>query len=235
MFVRTGSWQPSLPRPPPPDTHKKHCVKTLTDTTCTALGKTLANTLRYCPPPPHTHTHKSTGQNPGHSITAPPPPVVVSPPQSLRHNSNGRFVTVCGDGEYVIYTALAWRNKSFGRWVGVLQKYPSLRKGGMMARTCKALAPILAAKGVLRSSLNHVTVNVSVTVSRPGMLRCAVPGGMIACVHNGRLTSCAVLCYGVLYNPPLHHENIFMCPAVRWSLCGARRAATTPSVRQAGV
>lgn len=25
-----------------------------------------------------------------------------------------RFVTVCGDGEYIIYTALAWRNKSFG-------------------------------------------------------------------------------------------------------------------------
>lgn len=22
---------------------------------------------------------------------------------------------VCGDGEYVIYTALAWRNKSFGQ------------------------------------------------------------------------------------------------------------------------
>ncbi|KAI8462483.1 MAG: coatomer WD associated region-domain-containing protein [Monoraphidium minutum] len=35
-------------------------------------------------------------------------------PQSLRHNPNGRFVTVCGDGEYVVYTALAWRNKSFG-------------------------------------------------------------------------------------------------------------------------
>jgi coatomer subunit beta' len=27
---------------------------------------------------------------------------------------NGRFVTVCGDGEYIIYTALAWRNKAFG-------------------------------------------------------------------------------------------------------------------------
>ena len=26
----------------------------------------------------------------------------------------GRFVTVCGDGEYIIYTALAWRNKAFG-------------------------------------------------------------------------------------------------------------------------
>ncbi|KAI3425793.1 hypothetical protein D9Q98_007768 [Chlorella vulgaris] len=35
-------------------------------------------------------------------------------PQSLEHSPNGRFVTVCGDGEYVIYTALAWRNKSFG-------------------------------------------------------------------------------------------------------------------------
>ncbi|AQL04344.1 Coatomer subunit beta'-3 [Zea mays] len=35
-------------------------------------------------------------------------------PQSLRHNPNGRFVAVCGDGEYIIYTALAWRNRSFG-------------------------------------------------------------------------------------------------------------------------
>ena len=38
-----------------------------------------------------------------------------SPPsQSLKHNPNGRFVVVCGDGEYIIYTALAWRNRSFG-------------------------------------------------------------------------------------------------------------------------
>lgn len=35
-------------------------------------------------------------------------------PQSLLHSPNGRFVSVCGDGEYIIYTALAWRNKSFG-------------------------------------------------------------------------------------------------------------------------
>jgi len=35
-------------------------------------------------------------------------------PHSLQHNKNGRFVAVCGDGEYIIYTALAWRNKSFG-------------------------------------------------------------------------------------------------------------------------
>jgi coatomer subunit beta' len=35
-------------------------------------------------------------------------------PQTLKHGPNGRFVVVCGDGEYIIYTALAWRNKSFG-------------------------------------------------------------------------------------------------------------------------
>ena len=35
-------------------------------------------------------------------------------PQLLEHNSNGRFAVVTGDGEYIIYTALAWRKKSFG-------------------------------------------------------------------------------------------------------------------------
>ncbi|KAI9136629.1 coatomer WD associated region-domain-containing protein [Paraphysoderma sedebokerense] len=34
--------------------------------------------------------------------------------QSLLHSPNGRFVVVCGDGEYIVYTALAWRNKSYG-------------------------------------------------------------------------------------------------------------------------
>lgn len=35
--------------------------------------------------------------------------------QMLEHNLNGRFVVACGDGEYVIYTAQALRNKSFGQ------------------------------------------------------------------------------------------------------------------------
>jgi coatomer subunit beta' len=35
-------------------------------------------------------------------------------PQSVQHNVNGRFVAICGDGEYIIYTATALRNKSFG-------------------------------------------------------------------------------------------------------------------------
>ncbi len=36
-------------------------------------------------------------------------------PQSVVHNPNGRFVAVCGDNEYVIYTAQALRNKTFGQ------------------------------------------------------------------------------------------------------------------------
>ncbi|AEY97566.1 FAFL118Wp [Eremothecium gossypii FDAG1] len=36
-------------------------------------------------------------------------------PQALKHSPNGRFVTVVGDGEFVVYTALAWRNKAFGK------------------------------------------------------------------------------------------------------------------------
>lgn len=41
-------------------------------------------------------------------------PVFQVYPQSLVHSPNGRMVSVCGDGEHIIFTALAWRNKSFG-------------------------------------------------------------------------------------------------------------------------
>jgi coatomer subunit beta' len=35
-------------------------------------------------------------------------------PQALQHNSNGSFIAVCGDGEFIIYTSQALRNKTFG-------------------------------------------------------------------------------------------------------------------------
>lgn len=35
-------------------------------------------------------------------------------PSTLEHSPNGRFVAACGDGEYLVYTALAWRQKAFG-------------------------------------------------------------------------------------------------------------------------
>ncbi|GMR50177.1 hypothetical protein PMAYCL1PPCAC_20372, partial [Pristionchus mayeri] len=36
-------------------------------------------------------------------------------PQALAHSSNGRYVVACGDGEYIVYTAMALRNKDFGQ------------------------------------------------------------------------------------------------------------------------
>ncbi|KAL9183551.1 hypothetical protein ACHAXT_004407 [Thalassiosira profunda] len=36
-------------------------------------------------------------------------------PQTIKHNCNGRFIAVCGDGEFIIYTAQALRNKAFGQ------------------------------------------------------------------------------------------------------------------------
>ena len=35
-------------------------------------------------------------------------------PQMVSHNCNGHFIVVCGDGEYIIYTSQALRNKAFG-------------------------------------------------------------------------------------------------------------------------
>jgi coatomer subunit beta' len=35
-------------------------------------------------------------------------------PKTIKHSWNGRFIVAAGDGEYVIYTALQVRNKSFG-------------------------------------------------------------------------------------------------------------------------
>ncbi|RUS79130.1 hypothetical protein EGW08_013108 [Elysia chlorotica] len=35
-------------------------------------------------------------------------------PQTIAHSPNGRFMSVCGDGEYTIYTAVALRNKAYG-------------------------------------------------------------------------------------------------------------------------
>jgi hypothetical protein len=39
--------------------------------------------------------------------------------------SRNSFVVVCGDGEYIIYTALAWRNKSFGSALEFVWSYDS--------------------------------------------------------------------------------------------------------------
>lgn len=60
---------------------------------------------------------------------------------SLVHSPNGRFITVVGDGEYIVYTALAWRNKAFGNgnsfaWAGDSNTYAVL-EGRMKVRVYK--------------------------------------------------------------------------------------------------
>ena len=60
---------------------------------------------------------------------------------ALMNSPNGRFVTVVGDGEYIVYTALAWRNKAFGNgnsfaWAGDSNTYAVL-EGRMKVRVYK--------------------------------------------------------------------------------------------------
>lgn len=57
-------------------------------------------------------------------------------PQSLQHSPNGRFVVVCGDGEYIIYTALAWRNKAFGSALNFVWAYNSNEYAIRESSTC---------------------------------------------------------------------------------------------------
>ena len=84
-------------------------------------------------------------------------------PQALQHNPNGRFVVVCGDGEYIIYTALAWRNKSFGSaldfaWSTDASEY-AVRESASKIKVFKnfqekkAFRPHFAAEGIFGGSL----------------------------------------------------------------------------------
>ncbi|XP_020492507.2 coatomer subunit beta'-like [Labrus bergylta] len=62
-------------------------------------------------------------------------------PQTIQHSPNGRFVVVCGDGEYIIYTAVALRNKSFGSaqefvWAHDSSQYAT-REGNSMVKIFK--------------------------------------------------------------------------------------------------
>ena len=63
-------------------------------------------------------------------------------PQSLQHSPNGRFVVACGDGEYIIYTALRLNNKAFGSalefvWASNSNEY-AVRESNVSIRIYKA-------------------------------------------------------------------------------------------------
>lgn len=49
-------------------------------------------------------------------------------PQFLQHSPDGRMVSVCGDGEFVLYSTIGWRNRGFGRgqevvWAGKSEEF----------------------------------------------------------------------------------------------------------------
>ncbi|XP_044057207.1 coatomer subunit beta'-like [Siniperca chuatsi] len=90
-------------------------------------------------------------------------------PQTIQHSPNGRFVVVCGDGEYIIYTAMALRNKSFGSaqefvWAHDSSQY-AIREGSSMIKIFKnfkekkAFKPDFGAEGIFGGFLLGVRSN----------------------------------------------------------------------------
>ncbi|CAF3572477.1 unnamed protein product [Adineta steineri] len=83
-------------------------------------------------------------------------------PQTLSHSPNGRFVVVCGDGEYIIYTAITLRNKSYGSamefvWSQDSSEY-AIRDGNMVKifknfKEKKTFKPEAGAEGIFGGSL----------------------------------------------------------------------------------
>ncbi|XP_047524227.1 coatomer subunit beta' isoform X1 [Pieris napi] len=79
-------------------------------------------------------------------------------PQTIQHNPNGRFVVVCGDGEYIIYTAMALRNKAFGSaqefvWAQDSSKYATLENSSTIRvfknfKEIKSFKPEYGAQGI---------------------------------------------------------------------------------------
>lgn len=85
-------------------------------------------------------------------------------PQTLAHSPNGRFVAVCGDGEYIIYTALNLRNKSFGSadqvvWDNSAGEYATrlgtsdIRVYNKMFKERKSMRPTYAAEAIFGGAL----------------------------------------------------------------------------------
>ncbi|GBG77621.1 hypothetical protein CBR_g24067 [Chara braunii] len=90
-------------------------------------------------------------------------------PQSLKHNPNGRFVVVCGDGEYIIYTALAWRNRSFGSalefvWsidgeYAIRESTSKIKVFNKSFQERKSIRPTFSAEGIFGGALLAVRSN----------------------------------------------------------------------------
>ncbi|KAG8039808.1 hypothetical protein G9C98_000537 [Cotesia typhae] len=88
-------------------------------------------------------------------------------PQTIQHNPNGRFLVVCGDGEYIIYTSMALRNKAFGQalefvWAADSSQY-AVRESSSVVKVFKnfkekkALKPDFGVDGIFGGFLLGVS------------------------------------------------------------------------------
>lgn len=91
-------------------------------------------------------------------------------PQTIAHNPNGRFVVVSGDGEYIIYTAMALRNKAFGTaqefvWASDSSEYATLESSSTIKvfknfKERKSFKPDYGAEGMAgNDSMTKMTLN----------------------------------------------------------------------------
>ncbi|EDV24175.1 uncharacterized protein TRIADDRAFT_26362, partial [Trichoplax adhaerens] len=94
-------------------------------------------------------------------------------PQTIAHNPNGRFVVICGDGEYIIYTAMALRSKSYGSanefvWAADSSQY-AIREGTSKVKIFKnfkekqTFKPDYGAEGIYGGYLLGVKSSTSLT------------------------------------------------------------------------
>lgn len=98
-------------------------------------------------------------------------------PQSLSHSPNGRYAAVCGDGEYIIYTALAWRSKSYGKALEFAWHTHDLTNATTYAiRESKLLVK------VYKNFAEHVTVDLVYEADK------IFPGNLLAVKSVGCLT-----------------------------------------------
>lgn len=94
-------------------------------------------------------------------------------PQTIAHNPNGRFVVVCGDGEYIIYTSMALRNKAFGSaqefvWALESSEYAIRESSGTVKlfrnfKERKSFTPDYGAEGIFGGYLLGVKTSSGLT------------------------------------------------------------------------
>lgn len=97
-------------------------------------------------------------------------------PQLLAHSPNGRYAAVCGDGEYLVYTALAWRSKSFGKALEFAWNTHDFSNATTFAiRESKMLVKIL------KNFADHVAVDLVYEAEK------IIPGALLAVKSVGLL------------------------------------------------